>query len=160
MGHETLLQVDVKKMVRRLTHLVLTVFPTPTGRLRGAKAALQALEIVFSLLMARNFQTVLLREGLLRTDSIAGLFDQYLDYPALCRAPPHVSVCVYHNDPWLTFRRGVTTYHRAASLDVWTLRRLLLASTAIPVLFPAIEAGGTLLHDGGVGDNTPIRAVA
>jgi NTE family protein len=159
-GHEQVIQVDVKKILRSLTFLLLTLLPTPKGRLRGAKATLQAMEIVFSLLMARSFHAVLIREGLLRTDRVTNLFDQYLDYDTLCRTPTHLSVCVYQNDPLLTFRRGCTAYHRVASLDAWTLRRLLLASTAIPVLFPAIVVGGKLLHDGGVGDNTPIRAVA
>lgn len=160
LGREKIVQVDVRKIVRNLTLLFLTLLPTPKGRLRGAKATLQAIEIVFSLLMARSFHAVLIREGLLRTDRVTNLFDQYLDYATICHAPTHLSVCVYQNDPLLTFHRGVTTYHRAASLDVWTLRRLLLASTAIPVLFPAIDAGEKLLHDGGVGDNAPIRAVA
>lgn len=34
----------------------------------------------------------------------------------------------------------------------------LMASTAIPVVFPAVELGGRYLVDGGVGNNTPIAS--
>jgi NTE family protein len=68
-------------------------------------------------------------------------------------------ICAYQGNPLFTFIRGETQYYRAQALDPTNLRSLLLASSAIPLLFPAGRVGDRLVYDGGLADNTPIDAV-
>lgn len=49
-------------------------------------------------------------------------------------------------------RRGVPELIREGPLE-----SALLASSAIPGIFPPVERDGTLYYDGGIGDNVPIR---
>lgn len=54
----------------------------------------------------------------------------------------------------------IRAFELSSLLDPGYVRRILLASSAIPAIFPAVELNGEKYIDGGVnGDNTPIRPV-
>ena len=48
-------------------------------------------------------------------------------------------------------------YRRLKDYDADTIRKILLASTALPVMYEAVEIGGKKYRDGGLLDNEPIQ---
>ena len=58
--------------------------------------------------------------------------------------------------PFVAMATDVDT-RLSVALDTGDLRSALLASTAIPVIFPPVERDGRLLYDGGLVANLPIR---
>lgn len=48
-------------------------------------------------------------------------------------------------------------YRRLSDFDEDTIKRILLASTALPLIYEAVEIGGNYYRDGGICDNEPIK---
>lgn len=58
-----------------------------------------------------------------------------------------------------TFPEGRVTYFRVNDYDNAHIRQILLASSALPILFQAENIGGRVYYDGGLLDNTPVLPV-
>jgi len=153
---ERLVKVNPRTLIRVITWLALAAMPIPGSR---ARAAVLVVQILKSILAGHGLLATLVRGGLLSTDFLGSLLDRYVDYEAVCRSNIEFYICVYQGNPLFTFVNGRTRYYRAQSLDPATLRSLLLASSAIPLLFPAGRIGDRLVYDGGLADNTPIAAM-
>lgn len=54
---------------------------------------------------------------------------------------------------------GHRMYFRLNDYDVARIRQILLASSALPILFQAEQIGGRVYYDGGLTDNIPVRPV-
>ncbi|GAK58012.1 putative patatin-like phospholipase [Candidatus Vecturithrix granuli] len=54
---------------------------------------------------------------------------------------------------------GDRTYFRLNDYDVAHIRQILLASSALPILFHAEQIDGRVYYDGGLVDNTPVMPV-
>ena len=48
-------------------------------------------------------------------------------------------------------------YRRLQDYDEETIKKILLASTALPIIYEAVEIDGNYYRDGGICDNTPIQ---
>ena len=48
-------------------------------------------------------------------------------------------------------------YRKLSDYDIDTAKKILLASTALPLIYEAVEIDGSYYRDGGICDNTPIK---
>jgi len=58
-----------------------------------------------------------------------------------------------------TFPEGDVTYFRVNDYGIAHIRQILLASSALPILFRAENIDGRMYYDGGLIDNTPVMPV-
>ncbi len=63
------------------------------------------------------------------------------------------SICKISNDG----TAPVAEYRCLNDLDIENIKKVLLASTALPVIYEAVEIDGNYYRDGGICDNEPIR---
>lgn len=83
------------------------------------------------------------------------LFDKYIDMDKIRQnsLDIYVSICRV-NDAQETVE---VEYRRLADYDTETDKKILLASTALPVIYEAVEIDGKKYRDGGLLDNEPIK---
>ncbi len=95
----------------------------------------------------------LLYEGEFSSEGLVGVMDKYLDIDQALNAKiPCYCTCA---DLVLKDEK----YFKIADYPNETIKKILLASSAIPGLYDAVDIGGRLYLDGGLQDNVPIAPV-
>lgn len=87
-------------------------------------------------------------------DEMLGMISRYIDfdkvrhgkyqiYNSICRLDSHIE-------------KMVPEYRRLSDYDEDTVKKILLASTALPLIYEAVEIDGNYYRDGGICDNEPV----
>ena len=88
-------------------------------------------------------------------DEMLKMMEKYIDFDKLKNSPIDIyaSICKLDSSD----QAIAAEYRKFADYDVETIKKLLLASTALPVVYEAVEIDGNYYRDGGICDNEPIK---
>ena len=89
-----------------------------------------------------------------RSEMLA-LVGKYIDFDLVKYGKYKIynSICKISNDG----TAPVAEYRCLNDLDIENIKKVLLASTALPVIYEAVEIDGNYYRDGGICDNEPIK---
>lgn len=89
-----------------------------------------------------------------RSEMLA-LVGKYIDFDLVKYGKYKIynSICKVSNDG----TSPVAEYRCLNDLDIENIKKVLLASTALPVIYEAVEIDGSYYRDGGICDNEPIK---
>ena len=113
-------------------------------------------KVVFDLLDDDNillipFINFLSASSVFSRDGIKEIMDKYLQEEIIKKINIYVSCTnVYNFKPH---------YFKLNNYSLKTIKKILLASSAIPALFPPENIKGKLYIDGGISDNSPVKAL-
>ncbi|MGN0436041.1 MAG: patatin-like phospholipase family protein [Wujia sp.] len=89
-------------------------------------------------------------------DEMIKLISKYIDFDKLKNTKYKIfnSICRIDSasDKMVAEYRDVTSYD-----DVDYIKKILLASTALPIIYEAVEIDGSYYRDGGICDNEPVK---
>ena len=83
------------------------------------------------------------------------LMEKFIDYDLVKYGKYKIynSICKINNDG----SAPIAEYRCLNDLDIENIKKVLLASTALPVIYEAVEIDGAHYRDGGICDNEPIK---
>lgn len=97
-----------------------------------------------------SFFTMLSTSGCFSRKGLIEIIDEYLDLNELSKMEfPIYATCV-------ELPLFETRYFKLNGYDTETIKKILLATSAIPIIFPKEEIEGKYYYDGGIKDNSPI----
>lgn len=97
-----------------------------------------------------SFFTMLSTRGYFSRKGLIEIIDEYIDLNELSKMEfPIYATCV-------ELPLFETRYFRLNGYDTETIKKILLATSAIPIIFPKEEIEGKYYYDGGIKDNSPI----
>lgn len=97
-----------------------------------------------------SFFTMLSTSGCFSRKGLIEIIDEYIDLNELSKMEfPIYATCV--ELPLFEKR-----YFKLNGYDTETIKKILLATSAIPIIFPKEEIEGKYYYDGGIKDNSPI----
>lgn len=98
-----------------------------------------------------------IRSGIFSQEGLSALIDQHLDLARVAAAPVEAYTTCYSGWPL-----GSVTYFSLAGAPPERIKRILMASAAVPILYGGVEIDGQRYSDGGLGvgsDNVPVKPV-
>lgn len=97
-----------------------------------------------------SFFTMLSTSGCFSRKGLIEIIDEYIDLNELSKMEfPIYATCV-------ELPLFETRYFKLNGYDTETIKKILLATSAIPIIFPKEEIEGKYYYDGGIKDNSPI----
>ena len=97
-----------------------------------------------------SFFTMLSTSGCFSRKGLIEIIDEYIDLNELSKMEfPICATCV-------ELPLFETRYFKLNGYDTETIKKILLATSAIPIIFPKEEIEGKYYYDGGIKDNSPI----
>lgn len=97
-----------------------------------------------------SFFTMLSTRGYFSRKGLIEIIDEYVDLNELSKMEfPIYATCV-------ELPLFETRYFKLNGYDTETIKKILLATSAIPIIFPKEEIEGKYYYDGGIKDNSPI----
>ena len=97
-----------------------------------------------------SFFTMLSTKGYFSRKGLIEIIDEYIDLNELSKMEfPIYATCV-------ELPLFETRYFKLNGYDTETIKKILLATSAIPIIFPKEEIEGKYYYDGGIKDNSPI----
>ena len=97
-----------------------------------------------------SFFTMLSTRGYFSRKGLIEIIDEYIDLNELSKMEfPIYETCV-------ELPLFETRYFKLNGYDTETIKKILLATSAIPIIFPKEEIEGKYYYDGGIKDNSPI----
>lgn len=97
-----------------------------------------------------SFFTMLSTRGYFSRKGLIEIIDEYIDLNELSKMEfPIYATCV-------ELPLFETRYFKLNGYDIETIKKILLATSAIPIIFPKEEIEGKYYYDGGIKDNSPI----
>ena len=97
-----------------------------------------------------SFFTMLSTRGYFSRKGLIEIIDEYVDLNELSKMEfPIYATCV-------ELPLFETRYFKLNGYDTETIKKILLATSAIPIIFPNEEIEGKYYYDGGIKDNSPI----
>lgn len=97
-----------------------------------------------------SFFTMLSTRGYFSRKGLIEIIDEYIDLNELSKMEfPIYATCV-------ELPLFETRYFKLNGYDTETIKKILLATSAIPIIFPKEEIEGKYYYDGGIKDNSPI----
>lgn len=103
-------------------------------------------------------------------DEMLKLVDKYIDFEKLIHGKYKIynSICRLQDNPYPQGRANIITdilnsrdltpeYRRLNDYTEETIKKILLASTALPLIYEAVEIDGGYYRDGGICDNEPVK---
>lgn len=97
-----------------------------------------------------SFFTMLSTRGYFSRKGLIEIIDEYIDLNELSKMEfPTYATCV-------ELPLFETRYFKLNGYDTETIKKILLATSAIPIIFPKEEIEGKYYYDGGIKDNSPI----
>lgn len=92
-------------------------------------------------------------DGIFTRESLRKIINENVDYDKITNSeiPAYVTVCYKDEN-----MQDKARYVKLNGLDQDTIEKYLMATSAIPVVYDAVDIDGLLMFDGGVLDNTPI----
>lgn len=111
-------------------------------------------DISYSKFLRLDYDKIDMKEGLFSRDELVELMEQYIDFSkiSLCDKPLYVTVTEFLADG---NKRPV--YMPINKLTKEEIIDLILASSAMPIIYENIHLEGRRFKDGGITDNTPIK---
>lgn len=94
-------------------------------------------------------------EGILTRDGLINIFDEYIDFDKIRMSDRTVYATVTDFGP-NDETKGTVKYIRLNYRPIDEIRNILLASSAIPIIYAPVRIDGNICRDGGLEDNMPI----
>ena len=94
-------------------------------------------------------------EGILTRDGLINIFDEYIDFDKIRMSDRTVYATVTDFGP-NDETKGTVKYIRLNYRPIDEIRDILLASSAIPIIYAPVRIDGNICRDGGLEDNMPI----
>lgn len=123
------------------------------GSLETAKAAWE--DISPSAMIQVAASMIDFKEGLVPRDGLLKIFDDYIDFNKLAMSEKTMYACVTdfgENDE----TEGEAKYYRLNYRPEQEIKDILLASSALPIIYEPVVLDGHVCRDGGPSDNMPI----
>jgi NTE family protein len=165
-GHvtsEQVLGLDIKRLHRLAAHavmdLALLAIPLPSKTtlamryMRYIRYAVAGL----ALLSHKGSLRRLLRDGVLDAGRLERTIERYLDLNCLMSSGKTLIISTLQFPSEDSLLRGRIRYHRIDTMKADDIKKLLLASASIPMLFPAVEMYGMHHRDGALLVKAPLR---
>lgn len=95
------------------------------------------------------------KEGLLTRDGLIKIFDDYIDFERIRMSDKTIYATVTDFGP-NDETKGTVRYLRLNYRPVDEIRDILLASSALPIIYSPVRIDGNVCRDGGMEDNMPI----
>jgi NTE family protein len=157
---EQVLRVDSRRLhrlaARAALELAFFALPLPFKARRAIRYIRYGMTTL-SLLSQKGSLRQLLRDGLFDADSLEQTIDKYLDFDTLTASGKTLIISTLQFARVDSLRWGRIRYHRIDTMTPHDIKRLLLASASIPMLFPAVEMNGLYHRDGAVLVKIPVR---
>jgi len=157
---EQILRLDTSRMrrlaARTAMDLALLALPLPFQGARAIRYTRYAM-MAFYLFSQKGSLRRILREGLFDASVLERTIDQYLDLDRLMSSGKTLIISTLQFSRDDSLRWGHTRYHRTDTMTANDIKKLLLASASIPLIFPAVEMEGLYHRDGAVLVKTPVR---
>ena len=83
------------------------------------------------------------------------LIDKYIDFDKLIHGKYKIYNSICKLGPDITHL--TPEYRLLSDYDAETIKKILLASTALPLIYEAVEIDGNYYRDGGICDNEPVK---
>ncbi len=95
------------------------------------------------------------REGFVSREGLLNIVDKYIDMEQLRNSQRrlYVSVTEYDDNGG---GEGIARYFSLNYRPDEEIKKILLASSALPIIYSPVEIGGKMYRDGGIKDNLPI----
>lgn len=92
-------------------------------------------------------------DGIFTRESLLKIIEDNVDFDKIVNSeiPLYVTVCFKNYDD-----KPAVKYVKLNGLEVDVIKKYLMATSAIPVVYDHVDIDGTLYYDGGLLDNTPI----
>lgn len=148
---------DYKKLIKHIGKLILVLAPLP---IRKIKVINLIMRIIRAITLAGSIKKVI-AEGIFDTRPLLALIDEHISFEKICRSDVEVFVCAFPFPCklWPYKKEKGDQYYRLKEYHPLVQRKLLLASAAIPILFPSVDLGTGRIIDGSLIDNTPIYPI-
>lgn len=96
------------------------------------------------------------KEGLMSRDGLTEIMDNYIDMEIIRKNERRLYVTLTEVDAQGKAQNGLAKYFSLNYQGDKRIRDLLLASSALPIIYEPVEIDGKLYKDGGLKDNLPI----
>ncbi len=96
------------------------------------------------------------KEGLMSRDGLTEILDNYIDMEIIRKNERRLYVTLTEVDAQGKAQSGLAKYFSLNYQGDKRMRDLLLASSALPIIYEPVEIDGKLYKDGGLKDNLPI----
>ncbi len=96
------------------------------------------------------------KEGLMSRDGLTEILDNYIDMEIIRKNERRLYVTLTEVDAQGKAQSGLAKYFSLNYKGDKRIRDLLLASSALPIIYEPVEIDGKLYKDGGLKDNLPI----
>lgn len=96
------------------------------------------------------------KEGLAPRSGLTEILDNYIDLEIIRKNERRLYVALTEVDAAGNAKNGLARYFSLNYQGDSRIRKLLLASSALPILYEPVEIDGKLYKDGGLKDNLPI----
>lgn len=97
-----------------------------------------------------------MEEGFVSRDGLVKIINDYINLDIVRNSDRRLYVSTTEYDD-LGEREGKVKYFSLNYRSGDEIKDILLASSALPIIYPPVEIGGKMYRDGGIKDNLPIR---
>ena len=88
-------------------------------------------------------------------DEMLNMLGKYIDFDKIKNSPYDIYSSICRLDS--SNNNLSAEYRKLSDYDVETIKKILLASTALPIIYESVEIDGNYYRDGGICDNEPIK---
>ncbi len=88
-------------------------------------------------------------------DELLKIMEKYIDFNKIKNSSYDIYNSICKLDP--TTQNVQAEYRKLSDYDIDTIKKILLAATALPLVYEAVEIDGSYYRDGGICDNEPIK---
>lgn len=113
------------------------------------------IDIDMSTIFDVDLEMLIANKPFFSRDEMLKLIEKYIDFEKIrtSRYDIYNAICKLDS----TKQATVAEYRKLSDYDVDTIKKILLASTALPLVYEAVEIDGEYYRDGGISDNTPVK---
>lgn len=158
-------QVGVFKALfeHKINDYITSVSGTSSGALNSALFAHGDLDTAIKAWEAISPETILqispdlidFKEGLMSREGLLKIFDNYVDFNKISMSDKTVYAAVTSFGP-TDSDEGIAKYYRLNYKPEKEIKDILLASSALPIIYSPVVIDGNICRDGGIKDNMPI----
>ena len=96
------------------------------------------------------------KEGIVSRDGLLEIFDNYVNMEEIRTSDKAIYVAATEFDEYGT-GQGEAKYFKLNYMPVDDMKKILLASSALPIIYSPVDIDGRMYRDGGLKDNLPIE---
>jgi len=157
---DQVLHVDKRRLhrlaARAAMDFSLLALPLPF-KTRRAIWLIRSAMTTLALLSQKGSVRRILRDGLFDAGGLEQTIDRHLDIDRLTASGKTLIIGTLQFKKIDSLRRGRIRYHRIDTMKAHEVKKLLLASASIPMIFPAVEMDGLYHRDGALLVRAPAR---